>query len=103
MIEKYKTKHILNPIFMRDVFAERNNQHNLRNENNLRLPVAKTTTYGLETIENRGYLFWFYNSFLAMYWPIKEELPNKKFTSLTNLAEQLGVDVMKYFKHHSVG
>ena len=31
MIEIYKTKHSLNPTFMRDVFAERNNQHNVRN------------------------------------------------------------------------
>ena len=59
MIEIYKTKHSLNPTFMRDFFAERNNQHNLRNENNLRLPVANTTTYGLETIEYRGCLLWF--------------------------------------------
>ena len=58
MIEKYKTKNSLNPTFMRDVFAERNNQHNLRNENHLRLPVAKTTTYGIETIEYRGCLLW---------------------------------------------
>ena len=58
MTEIYKTKHSLNPTFMRDVFAERNNQHNLRNENHLRLPVAKTTTYGLETSEYRGYLLW---------------------------------------------
>ena len=56
MSEIYKTKHSLNPTFMRDVFAERNNQHDLRNENHLRLPVAKTTTYGLETVEYRGYL-----------------------------------------------
>ena len=55
MIEIYKTKHSLNPTFMRDVFAERSNQHNLRNENYLRLPVAKKTTYGLETIEYRGF------------------------------------------------
>ena len=58
IIEIYKMKHSLNPTFMRDVFAERNNQYNLRNENHLRLPVAKTTTYGLETIEYRGCLLW---------------------------------------------
>ena len=58
MIEIYKTKFSLNPTFMSDVFAERNNQHILRNENHLRLPVAKTTTYGLETIEYRGCLSW---------------------------------------------
>ena len=33
MIEIYKMKHSLNPSFMRDVFTVRNNQHNLRNEN----------------------------------------------------------------------
>ena len=56
MIEIYKTKHSLNPTFMRDVFTERNNQCNLRSENHLQLPVAKTTTYGLENIEYRGCL-----------------------------------------------
>ena len=40
MIEIYKTKHSLNPTFMKDVFTERINQHNLRNENHLQLPVA---------------------------------------------------------------
>ena len=58
MIEIYKTKQSLNPTMTRDVFAERNNRHNLRNENHLRLPVTKTTTYGLETIEYRGCLLW---------------------------------------------
>ena len=33
MIEIYKTKHSLNPTFIRDVFTERNNQYSLRNEN----------------------------------------------------------------------
>ena len=45
MIEICKTRYSLNSTFMRDVFAERNNQHNLRNENHLRQAVAKTTTY----------------------------------------------------------
>ena len=58
MIEIYKTKHSLNPTFMKDVFTQRINQHNLRNENHLQLPVAKTTTYGLENIEYRGCLLW---------------------------------------------
>ena len=35
IIEIYKTKNSLNPTFMRNVFAERNNQHNLRSENHL--------------------------------------------------------------------
>ena len=58
MIEIYQAKHSLNPTGMKDVFAERNTQYNLRNENHLRLPVAKTTTYGLETIEYRACRFW---------------------------------------------
>ena len=58
MIEIYKTKHSLNPIFVRNVFAEKNNQHNLRSENHLRLPVAKTT-YGLENIEYSVCLLWY--------------------------------------------
>ena len=58
LIKIYKTKYSLNPTFMMDVLAERNNQHSLRNENHLRLPVAKTTTYGIETIEYRGCLLW---------------------------------------------
>ena len=48
MIEVFKTKHSLNPTFARDVFTERNNQHNLGSENHLQLPAAKTTAYGLE-------------------------------------------------------
>ena len=58
MIEIYKTKHSLNPTFMRDVFTERNSQYNLRSENHLQLPVAKATICGLENIEYRGCLLW---------------------------------------------
>ena len=57
MIEIYRMKHSLSPTFMRDIFAERNNQHNERNES-LRLPVAKTTTNGLQNIEYRRCLLW---------------------------------------------
>ena len=48
------------------------------------------------------------NSFLATYWLMKEELPNErgvaqqKFTSLSNLHEQFGVEDMKYFRRRSV-
>ena len=50
MIEIYKTKQSLNQTFKRDVSPERNNQYNLGNENHLRLPVPKTTSYGLEIL-----------------------------------------------------
>ena len=58
MTEIYKTEYSLNPTFMRDVFSERNIQYNLRSENHLQLPVAKTTAYGLENIEYRVCLLW---------------------------------------------
>ena len=58
MIEIYKTKNNLNPSFMRDVFTEKNNHYKLRSENHLQLPVAKTTTYGIENIQYRGCLLW---------------------------------------------
>ena len=51
MIEIYKTKNNLNPSFMRDVFTEKNNDHKLRSENHLQLPMAKTTTYGIENLQ----------------------------------------------------
>ena len=50
MIELYKTKHSLNPKFTRNIFTERHNRYNLKNENHLRMPIAKTTTYRLESI-----------------------------------------------------
>ena len=45
----------------------------------------------------------YYNTFMAMYWLMKEELPNKKFTSLLSLLESVGVEDIKYFKHRSAG
>ena len=56
MIEIYKTKHSLNPTFIKDIFIERINQYNLRNENHLQLPVANPAKYRLENIEYRGCL-----------------------------------------------
>ena len=58
MIEIYKTKYSLNQTLVKDVFTERSNQCNLRNANQLQLPVAETTPYGLENIEYRGCLLW---------------------------------------------
>ncbi|EDO30340.1 predicted protein, partial [Nematostella vectensis] len=45
----------------------------------------------------------YYKTFLAMYWLAKEEMPNKKFTSLLSVLEQLGLDNIKYFQHRSAG
>ena len=58
MIEIYKTKNNLNPSIMRDVFTEKENRYKLRSENHLQLPMAKTTTYGIENIQYRGCLLW---------------------------------------------
>lgn len=45
----------------------------------------------------------YYKTLLAMYWNAKEETPNKKFTSLLAVLQQLGLEDIKYFKHHSPG
>ena len=58
MTEIFKTKNNLNPIFMKNIFTERNMQYSLRNENHLRLPKVKTTTYGIENIQYRGCHLW---------------------------------------------
>ena len=43
----------------------------------------------------------YYKTLLAMYWIAKEEIPNKKFTSLLSLFQQLGLEDIKYSKHRS--
>ena len=53
MTEIYKTKSGLSPLFMKDIFAERNTGYNLRYGNNPQ-PKAHTTTYGIETITFPG-------------------------------------------------
>ena len=45
MIEIFKTKINLNPTFKKKLFTEGNSPYSLRNENRLRLPKVKTTTY----------------------------------------------------------
>ena len=64
----------MNPTYMRDVFTERNNKYNLRNENHLLLPVAKTTTDGQEDVEYRG-------CFLRSTLPKKVKIPAVYFHS----------------------
>ena len=45
----------------------------------------------------------YYKTLLAMYWIDKEEIQNKKFTSLLSLFQQLGLEDIKYSKHRSAG
>ena len=44
-----------------------------------------------------------FNTFLAMHWLTKEEIVNKKFGSLLELLEQVGLNDMKFFQHRSAG
>ena len=54
----FKTKHNLNPTFMKDIFAERDVQYNLRSRNHLQLPNVKTAKYGIENIQYIGHHLW---------------------------------------------
>lgn len=45
----------------------------------------------------------YYKTLLDMNWITKEEISNKKFTSLLEVLQQLSVEDIKYFKHHSAG
>ena len=58
MIEIYKTKHNLNPSFMSEIFETRNVHYDLRPKNNLCIPKARTTSYGIETVRYLGQKLW---------------------------------------------
>ena len=58
MIEIYKTKHNLNPTFMSEIFETRNVHYDLRTKNNLCIPKARTTSYGIETVGYLGQKLW---------------------------------------------
>lgn len=45
----------------------------------------------------------YHNTFTAIYWLAKEEIANKKFTSLLESLEQLGLKDMRFFQHRSAG
>ena len=58
MIEIFKTKNDLNPTFMKDIFAKRDNYCCLRNINHLQLPKVRTTIDGTENIQYRSCFLW---------------------------------------------
>ena len=58
MIEIYKTKRRPNPSFMSEIFEARDVQYDLRNKNTLRIPNAKTTSYGIEAVRYLGQKLW---------------------------------------------
>ena len=59
MIEIFKTQNNMNPSFMNEIFRERLNMYNLRNNNELVLPRIKTVNFGSESIRYRGTQLWF--------------------------------------------
>ena len=73
MIEIFKTQNNMNPSFMNEIFRERVNMHNLRNNNELVLPRIKTVNFGSESIRYRGPQFWF---------SLPQDIRNTEFLSL---------------------
>ena len=52
--EMYKIENNLSPIHVKDIFKERVNTHDLRNNRSWELPKVRTIHYGTETIRFRG-------------------------------------------------
>ena len=50
MIEIYKTRHYINPSFMKQIFEEKVLPYNLRCSDKLQLPKAKKTGLGTDTV-----------------------------------------------------
>ena len=44
-----------------------------------------------------------WKAFIAAYWLVKEEVSNRKFSSLVNLFTVLGFDEMKHFQYSAQG
>ena len=59
MTEMFKTQNNLNPPFMNEIFRERDNSYNLRNNNEFVLPSIKTVHFRSESIKYRGPQLWF--------------------------------------------
>ena len=59
MTEIFKTQNNLNPPFMNEIFRERDNIYNLKNNNEFVLPSIKTVHFGSESIRYRGPQLWF--------------------------------------------
>ena len=59
MTEIFKTQNSMNPPFMNEIFRERENMYDLRNNNEFVIPRIKTVNFGSESIRNRGPQLWF--------------------------------------------
>ena len=58
MVEIFKTKHSLNPEFMKEVFKPKMSNYELRNKELLVLNPTRTTTFGTRSISFKGSLIW---------------------------------------------
>ena len=58
IIEMFKTKHGLNPPFMKEIFCPQTNQYSLRNDRDFNLPRVRSVMYGSETVRYRGPQLW---------------------------------------------
>ena len=58
MVEIFKTKHNLNPTFMKIICTERDVQYNLRSKNHLQSPNVTTAKHGIENIQYIGHHLW---------------------------------------------
>ena len=55
----FKTQNSMNPPFINEIFRERENMYNLRNNNEFVIPRIKTVNFGSESIRYRGPQLWF--------------------------------------------
>ena len=57
-IEMYKAKNKLSPLPVQNLFKERDNIHDLRNERCWEVPRVQTVNHGIETLRYRGIKTW---------------------------------------------
>ena len=58
MIEVYKNVQNINPSFMKEIFVQKDITHNFRNHFPMRIPKARTSSYGIESLSFLGYKLW---------------------------------------------
>ena len=58
MVKIFKTKNYLNPKFVKNIYAERDVEYDLRSKNHLQLPNVRTAKYGIENIQYTGHHLW---------------------------------------------
>ena len=58
MIEMFKTKHGLNPLFMKEIFCPQTKQYSHRNDRDFNLPRVRSVMYGSKTVRYRGPQLW---------------------------------------------